>query len=136
MDPEGASLWAAMMCPFLARLLVAWTVWLRIRGWAGGANIEPKRQRGDYPKPNDPVSEGVVLVVAAVVSSLAATVLGPLMLDRGVPSWVWTSLYAGGAIGSLTYAFRRVRADDRRQRRRLAERLTSNAASRPGPRLG
>jgi len=136
MDSEGASLWAAMMCPFLARLLVAWTVWLRIRGWAGGANIEPKRQRGDYPKPNDPVSEGVVLVVAAVVSSLAATVLGPLMLDRGVPSWVWTSLYAGVAIGSLTYAFRRVRADDRRQRRRLAERLTSNAASRPGPRLG
>lgn len=132
MDPEGASLWAALMCPFLARFLVAWTVWLRVRGWAGGANIEPKRQRADYPKPNDPVSEGVVLVGAAVASGLVTTVLGPLMIDGGFPSWVWTCLYAVTAVGSLTYAFRRVRADDRRQRRRLAERLTSDSTSHRG----
>jgi hypothetical protein len=39
----------AIAAPFAARALVAWIV----RGRIGRGNVSPRRQRSDYPVPND-----------------------------------------------------------------------------------
>ena len=122
------ALMAAALCVLGMRFLVAWSVFLRIRGLAPyGANLHPRRVRSDYPRPNDPVLEGVILVVGAIGFWVVATVIGPLEPDDAVPSWVGRSIFFGAAIVSVIYAVRRLREDDRRQRRVLGDRLASES---------
>jgi hypothetical protein len=123
---------AAAVCILSFRFLVAWSVWQRIRGWGpSGANLHPKRVRSDYPRPNDPVLEGVILLFGWIAFWFVVTIGGPPAPDPAVPSWVGPSIFFGAAIVSAIYAFRRIREDDRRQRRVLGERLASESDQRP-----
>jgi hypothetical protein len=126
------ALMAAAVCVLSIRFFVAWSVFLRIRGWGlDGANLTPRRVRSDYPRPNDPVLEGVILVIGAIVFFLGVAVVGPGPDgDQPGSSWVGQSIFFGTAIASLVYAFRRIREDDRRQRRVLGDRLASESARR------
>lgn len=127
-DPTFA-FWAAFAVPFLVRWFVAWTVELRVRGWAPSANLEPRRQRSDYPAPNDPVRALVVALaavtiawpLAVIVTGLAPVVGAEMALAAFVVSAAW----------SVIYAIRRMFQDDRRTRELLAERLLSE--SQVGP---
>ena len=126
------ALWAALVVPLVARFFVAWTVWLRIRGLSGGANLQPQRTRSDYPRPNDPVPAAAVLLLGAIAFAVVASGLGRVVSNTDIPWWAWPVIFGVSAVGSVVYAFRRVREDDRRQRRFLAERLTAETASRAG----
>jgi len=126
------SLMASVLCVLSIRFFVAWSVFQRISGWgAVGANLPPRRVRADYPKPNDPVLEGAILASGALAFWLLVMVAVPLEPAEGVPSWVGPSILFGTAMVSVIYAFRRVREDDRRQRRVLAERLPAESDRRP-----
>jgi hypothetical protein len=125
------ALMAAALCVLSIRFLVAWSVTLRIRGLAPyGANLHPRRVRSDYSRPNDPVVEGVILLIGWIVFWLVVTVVGPPDGEPSVSSWVGRSIFFGVAIVSVIYAFRRIRDDDRRQRRALADRLATESDQR------
>jgi hypothetical protein len=126
------ALMAAALCALSVRFFVAWSVFLRIRGWGpSGANLHPRRVRSDYPRPNDPVVAGVILLIGWIVFWIVVTVVGPLP-DRepAVASWVGRIIFFGAAIVSVIYAVRRLREDDRRQRRALANRLAAESDQR------
>ena len=123
---------AAAVCVLCSRFLVAWSVWQRIRGWGpSGANLHPKRVRSDYPRPNDPVLEGLILLSGWILLWLVVTAIGLPSRDQAVSSWVGQGIFVGTVIVSVVYAFRRIREDDRRQRRVLGARLASESDERP-----
>ncbi len=125
------ALMAAAVCVASIRFFVAWSVFQRIRGWgAYGANLAPRRVRSDYPRPNDPLLEGAILVSGVLAFWFVVAVIDPLEPGQAVPSWVGPSVFVGTVIVSVIYAFRRIREDDRRQRRILGERLASESARR------
>ena len=135
------ALMAAVLCVLSIRFFVAWSVLGRVRGpWVSpgvyGANLPPRRVRSDYPPPNDPVREGVILVTAAIlvipaiVLWLVVASLGPPEQGAVAPSWIGPAIFFGAAIVSVIYAVRRIREDDRRQRRILGERLAAESNER------
>lgn len=125
------ALWVAMICPLAARFLVAWTVWLRVRGLPpASVNLEPQRKASHYPSPNDPVLAAAILSGGVVVAWFIATAVGWVLSGTNVPTWIWSSIFVMAAIGSLAYALNRIRADDRVQKRGLAERLATESATR------
>ncbi len=122
------ALWAALACPFAARFFVAWSVWLRVRGLPpGGANVHPRRTRSDYPSPNDPVFAAAIFGGAVVASAVIASAVGSLVSATLAPSWLWPSIFVGSAVGSSIYAWRRLRADDRRDRILLSNRMAAES---------
>ena len=118
-DPVGELL-SAIAAPFGARLLVAWSVELRLRGILYGANLEPRRQRSDYPPPNDPIRAlFVVLFVSAIgwpIATILATLLPPPVVDV---------VFLVSVIVWVGYALMRIHADDRRTLELLSARLAS-----------
>jgi hypothetical protein len=134
------ALMAAVLCVLSIRFFVAWSVLGRVRGpWVGGvygANLHPHRARSDYPRPNDPLREGAILVTAAILIIpaiglwLFVATLGPPEQGDVAPSWVGPAIFFGAAIVSVIYAVRRIREDDRRQRRILGERLAAESSER------
>ena len=122
-------LWAAFAAPFLVRWFVAWTVELRVRGWAPAANLRPRRQRSDYPTPNDPLRAMLVALAAAIIAWPLAIILTRLAPGVGVE--VVAAAFVVSAALSVIYAVRRMFQDDRRTRDLLAERLLSESRSAP-----
>jgi len=120
-------LWAAFVAPFLIRWFVAWTVELRVRGWAPDANLRPRRQRSDYPIPNDPLRAMLVALAAAIISFPFAIILTGL--KPGIGNEVAAAAFVVSAALSVIYAVRRMSQDDRRTRDLLAERLLSESRS-------
>ena len=118
-DPAQALL-GAIGAPFGARLLVAWTVELRLRGLVGSPNLQPRRERSDYPSPNDPLPAILVgLLVFAIgwpVAKLLATVLPSAAIDVAL---------VVSMITSAGYALLRIHADDRRTLELLSAPLAS-----------
>jgi len=118
-DPVGALL-SAIAAPFGARLLVAWTVELRLRGILYGANLEPRRQRSDYPPPNDPIRAVLVFLLVSAIgwpfAMILATLLPPVLVD---------AVFLTSVIVWVGYALLRIRADDRRTLELLSARLAS-----------
>ena len=124
LSQPGTAVAASLICPFAVRFYVAWTVFQRVRGWPPATtNLPPRRIRSDYPRPNDPLVEGLVFAGAVVVSGLVVVLFSLLDPNETLRSWVWSGLFFGSALVSVTWAFRRIRADDRRARQRLAERM-------------
>jgi hypothetical protein len=118
-DPVGALL-SAIAAPFGARLLVAWAVELRLRGILYGANLEPRRQRSDYPPPNDPIRAVLVFLLVSAIgwpfAMILATLLPPVLVD---------AVFLTSVIVWVGYALLRIRADDRRTLELLSARLAS-----------
>jgi ABC-type Co2+ transport system permease subunit len=118
MDATTA-LWAAIAAPFMARWAVAWTVWLRLRGLPpASANVEPRRQRSDYPAPNNARAAALVTVVAIVLAWPVA-----LLFSVVTPAAVAFGIWVVSTIASIAYLIRRILLDDRRTRELLADRL-------------
>jgi len=113
---------AAIAVPFAARYLVAWEVEVRVRGLIT-ANIEPKRQRSDYPPPNEPIRAGLMFVAVLAIAWSLATALDAALSSRIDLRTIAPLLFGLSAFVSLTWAFRRVRADDRRTKALVVERL-------------
>jgi len=118
-DPVGALL-SAIAAPFGARFLVAWTVELRLRGILYGANLEPRRQRSDYPPPNDPIRAVLVFLLVSAIGWPIATILAMLL-----PAVVVAAVFLASVIVWVGYALLRIRADDRRTLELLSARLAS-----------
>jgi hypothetical protein len=118
-DPVGALL-SAIAAPFGARFLVAWTVELRLRGILYGANLEPRRERSDYPPPNDPVRAVLVFLLVSAIgwpfAMILATLLPPVLVE---------AVFLTSVIVWVGYALLRIRADDRRTLELLSARLAS-----------
>ena len=130
----GTAVAASLICLFAVRFYVAWTVWQRVRGWPPAtANLPPLRTRSDYPRPNDPLVEGLVFAGAVVVSGLVVVAFSLLDPNETLRSWVWSILFIGSALVSVTWAFRRIHADDRRTRQRLAQRMATSESGEPVP---
>ena len=137
----ATALMAAVLCILSVRFFVAWSVLGRVRGPVAGPgahtpNLPPRRVRSDYPTPNDPVREGAILatgailVIPAIALWLFVATLAPAEQGDVAPSFVGPSIFFGAVIVSVIYAFRRIRADDRRQRRILGERLATESNER------
>jgi hypothetical protein len=121
------ALWAALATPFMARYAVAWTVALRVRGWPPtAANLAPRRQRSDYPAPNDPL-RAVAVALAAVILAWPVA----LILTNIVPGVVAVAAWANPLAVSLIYVFCRMFQDDRRTRDLLVKRLMAESQSAP-----
>jgi hypothetical protein len=116
-DPVGAVL-SAIVAPFGARFLVAWTIELRLRGILYGANLEPRRQRSDYAPPNDPIRALLIFLLVSGIGWPVATVLATLLPAAAVDVVFLVSV--GVWVG---YALLRIRADDRRTLELLSARL-------------
>lgn len=128
-DPLVA-IWAAISAPFAMRAFVAWTVGLRIRrrGPMAQNRVEPLRERSDYPPPNDWLLEfGRMLLVLAI--ALPVAFFGS-RLFAAAPTEIWPALCIGSAGAAATWAFRRIRADDRLTLTILAKRLQIRGESR------
>jgi hypothetical protein len=123
-DP-AAALAGAIAAPFAARLLVAWSVEMRLRGFIYGANLEPRRRRSDYPTPNDPIRSLVVYLLASAIGWAFATLVST---QFKAPALIAT--FAVSAAISFEFALLRIRADDRRMRDVLAARLGNRALIR------
>jgi hypothetical protein len=108
----------AIAAPFAARALVAWTV----RGRIGRGNVSPRRQRSDYPVPNDFWLEYARLLIV-VAGALPVAWLGSALLS-GLPTETWPALFVISGGGSLAWAWRRIRSDDRLTGTLLAQRLS------------
>lgn len=100
--------------------MIAWTVELRLRGIMYGANLEPRRQRSDYPSPNEPIRALLVFVLMSAIGWPVATMLATLL-----PPTVIDDLFLVSVIVWVGYALLRIRADDRRTLELLSVRLAS-----------
>ena|SRR5258708_6074360 len=116
-DQVGALL-SAIAAPFGARFLVAWTVELRLRGILYGANLEPRRQRSDYPPPNDPIRAVLVFLLVSAIGWPFAMILATLL-----PPVLGEAVFLTSVIVWVGYALLRIRADDRRTLELLSARL-------------
>jgi hypothetical protein len=119
-DPVGALL-SAIAAPFGARFLVAWTVELRLRGILYGANLEPRRQRSDYARPNDPIRALLVFLLVSAIGWPIAT-----NLATRLPSAAVDVVFLVSVIVWVGYALQRIRADDRRTLELLSARLAAS----------
>lgn len=114
----------AIAAPFAARALVAWMV----RGRIGRGNVTPRRQRSDYPIPNDFWLEYARLLIV-VAGALPIAWLGSAMLS-GLPTQTWPALFVISGGVSVTWAWRRIRSDDRLTVTLLAQRLSARVDQR------
>jgi hypothetical protein len=114
----------AIAAPFAARALVAWMV----RGRIGRGNVTPRRQRSDYPVPNDFWLEYARLLIV-VAGALPIAWLGSAMLS-GLPTQTWPALFVISGGVSVTWAWRRIRSDDRLTVTLLAQRLSARVDQR------
>jgi hypothetical protein len=119
-DPVGALL-SAIAAPFGARFLVAWTVELRLRGILYGANLEPRRQRSDYPPPNDPIRAVLVFLLVSAIGWPIATILATRLPPAAV-----VVVFLVSVLVWVGYALLRIRADDRRTMELLSARLAAS----------
>ena len=128
-DPLFAII-STIAVPFAMRAFVAWSVELRTRrrGPLAPNRAPPLKRRSDYPPPNDWLREFARLLLVTAIAVPVAWIgarLAPML-----PGWLWLVLYFGSASASALWAFRRIRADDRRTLAMLTERLSEQANHR------
>ena len=101
--------------------MVAWTVELRLRGILYGANLEPRRQRSDYPPPNDPIRAVLVFLLVSAIGWPIATILATRLPPAAV-----VVVFLVSVLVWVGYALLRIRADDRRTMELLSARLAAS----------
>ena len=124
--PAVGAIWMALSAPFLARWVVAWSVWSRVHGFTFTANVEPRVAQADFPSPNRALPAFAIYVVANLVAISLALVLGSA-IGQAAPPVAWSVLGYGSIAASVVWIFRRLRSDDRRWRILKAERIAARS---------